>query len=154
MSADQPAQCPECGEEAIHQPPAGLVPWEAHGIARPEWSHKDGSSLCPVIGQSGGYQPAQPEHRHAEPGVSAVRLDPPDTVRPASCAEPASQPAEPAGRSAGPGDQRAGERFLRLPAGTAGVLGRRYMTDLISRLGDMQHQGVAGRTDPEPEAGA
>jgi hypothetical protein len=76
MSADQPAQCPECGEEAIHQPPADLVPWEAHGIARPEWSHKDGSSLCPVIGQSGGYQPAQPEHRHAEPGVPAVRLDP------------------------------------------------------------------------------
>jgi hypothetical protein len=147
MSADQPAQCPECGEEAVHQPPAGLVRWEAHGIARPDWSHKDGSSLCPVIGQSGGYQPAQPEHPHAEPGVPAVRLDPPATMRPASRDEAAS-------RSAGSGDQRAGERFLRLPAGTAGVLGRRYMTGLISRLGDMQHQSVAGRTDPEPEAGA
>ncbi len=146
MSADQPARCPECGEEAVHQPPADQVPWEAHGIARPEWSHKDGSSLCPVIGQSGGYQPAQPEHRHAEPDVTAVRLDPPATLRPPSRAE--------ASRPAGPGDQRAGERFLRLPAGTAGVVGRLYMTGLISRLGDMQHQGVAGRTDPEPEAGA
>ena len=97
MSEDQPAQCPECGEEAVHQPPALPVPWEAHGIARPEWSHKDGSSLCPVIGQSGGYQPAQPEHPHAEPGVPAMRLDPPATIRPASRAEsasPASQPAD------------------------------------------------------------
>lgn len=147
MSADQPAHCPECGEEAVHQPPADLVPWEAHGIARPEWSHKDGSSLCPVIGQSGGYQPAQPEHTHAEPDVPAVRLDPPAILRPAPRDKPAGQPAE-------PGDQRAGEHLLRLPAGTAGVLGRRYMTGLISRLGDMQHQDAAGRTDPEPEAGA
>jgi hypothetical protein len=52
--------CPECGENAYHRPPADLVRWEAHGITRPEWSHRDGSSLCPVIGPSGGYRPAQP----------------------------------------------------------------------------------------------
>jgi hypothetical protein len=56
-------ECPECGEEAVNQPTTDLVPWEAHGMERPQWSHRDGSSLCPVIGPSGGYEPAQPRER-------------------------------------------------------------------------------------------
>jgi hypothetical protein len=147
MSADQPARCPECGEEAIHQPPADLVPWEAHEIARPEWSHKDGSSLCPVIGPSGGYQPAQPEPGRAEPDTRTARPDPPATMRPTPRADADSRAAEALGG-------RGGEHDLRLPAGTAGVLGRQYMTGVIARLGDVPHQAAAGRTDPEPEAGA
>ena len=52
--------CPECGEDARRQRPASLVNWRAHGIAAPRWSHLDGSPLCPVIGPSGGYEPARP----------------------------------------------------------------------------------------------
>jgi hypothetical protein len=59
--------CPECGENAYHKPPTDLVSWEDHGMTRPEWSHRDGSSLCPVIGPSGGYRPAQPAE--AGPGT-------------------------------------------------------------------------------------
>jgi len=66
MSDDKPMECPECGEDAQHQPAADLVPWEAHGMTRPQWSHKDGTSLCPVIGQSGGYEPAQPRPRNTD----------------------------------------------------------------------------------------
>jgi hypothetical protein len=67
--------CPECGEDAREQPPADLVNWQAHGIAEPGWSHRDGSALCPVIDPSGGYQPARPA---PEPGTGdppAVRQD-------------------------------------------------------------------------------
>lgn len=42
------------------EPSEDLVSWGAHGLTQPEWSHRDGSSLCPVIGPSGGYEPAQP----------------------------------------------------------------------------------------------
>jgi hypothetical protein len=48
MNASYPAQCPECGEDAVHRSATNLVPWEAHGMERPGWSHRDGSSLCPV----------------------------------------------------------------------------------------------------------
>jgi hypothetical protein len=65
--------CPECGENAFHKPPADLVSWEAHGMIRPEWSHRDGSSLCPVIGPSGGYRPAQPAE--AGPGTETRSAD-------------------------------------------------------------------------------
>ncbi|MGD9525313.1 hypothetical protein [Pseudonocardia sp.] len=51
--------CPECGEDAIEQPPAALVPYEAHDLARPVYSHPDGEPLCPVVGPH-GYQPADP----------------------------------------------------------------------------------------------
>jgi hypothetical protein len=76
------ARCPECGEAAVRQPPADLVPWEAHGMERPEWSHADRSALCPVIGPSGGYQPAQPRRAEPgpEPGPDITRLDPPPTM--------------------------------------------------------------------------
>ena len=67
MSGDRPMRCPECGEDAVRQAPADLVPWEAHGLAEPEWSHRDRTSLCPVIGPSGGYEPASPEPRQAGP---------------------------------------------------------------------------------------
>jgi hypothetical protein len=51
--------CPECGEDAVEQPPAALVPYEAHGQAVPAYSHPDGEPLCPVMGPR-GYQPADP----------------------------------------------------------------------------------------------
>ena len=51
--------CPECGEPAVKVPPASLMPWQAHGLAAPQWSHRDGTPLCPVIGPA-GYQPAEP----------------------------------------------------------------------------------------------
>jgi hypothetical protein len=50
--------CPECGEPAVKVPPASLMPWQAHGLAAPQWSHRDGTPLCPVIGPA-GYQPAE-----------------------------------------------------------------------------------------------
>jgi hypothetical protein len=51
--------CPECGEPAYPVPPTALVPWGAHGMPTPGWSHADGEPLCPVLGP-GGYQPATP----------------------------------------------------------------------------------------------
>lgn len=68
-------RCPGCGEPAVHRPPADLVPWQAHGISRPAWSHADGSSLCPAAGP-GGYQPAGPEPVNG-PGVTMAGLEPP-----------------------------------------------------------------------------
>lgn len=75
------AACPECGDEATHTPPEDLVPWEAHGLDRPQWSHTDRSALCPVIGPS-GYQPAQPQPASAmacrsAPEAGPVRRDDP-----------------------------------------------------------------------------
>ena len=51
--------CPECGEPAYPVPPRVLVPWAAHGLPVPGWSHADGEPLCPVLGPD-GYQPATP----------------------------------------------------------------------------------------------
>ncbi|MDE3721451.1 hypothetical protein PWG71_08620 [Nocardiopsis sp. N85] len=53
--------CPECGEEVRKLPPTDMAP----GYARPDYSHHDGSTLCPVLGyQTGGYlggrKPAEP----------------------------------------------------------------------------------------------
>ena len=118
--------------------PADLVPWGALGIAKPDWSHRDGTSLCPVISPSGGYQPAQPQPRPAEPGVQATRLEPPATLRPSMRTEVARQLAE----RTDPGHA----------AGAAGAIGRDYMTRVIARLGDLHRQ--AASTEPEPEAGA
>jgi hypothetical protein len=79
--------CPECGEPAAHREPADLVPWEAHGMTRPQWSHTDGSALCPVPGPSGGYRPAQPAPAHTQPDPElgsrsqAARLDSPPSMR-------------------------------------------------------------------------
>jgi hypothetical protein len=64
---DQPAAgadmvglvCPECGEDAVEQPPTALVPYQAHEQAVPAYSHPDGEPLCPVMGPR-GYQPADP----------------------------------------------------------------------------------------------
>jgi hypothetical protein len=61
----QPMICRECGEPAVHKQPRSQVPWKAHGLKCPEWSHRDGTPLCPVMGQ-GGYEPSQPvPARHA-----------------------------------------------------------------------------------------
>jgi len=77
--------CPECGEPAAHREPADPVPWEAHGMTRPQWSHTDGSALCPVPGPSGGYRPAQPTPAQpaSEPGLcpQVARVDPPPGTR-------------------------------------------------------------------------
>jgi len=111
--------CPECGENAYQKPPTDLVSWEAHGMTRPEWSHRDGSSLCPVIGPSGGYRPAQPAE--ATPGTETRAdaagphpLTPPEQPGardPASKSGPlydsAGQLIE--GRIAAPGDIPAGQ---------------------------------------------
>ena len=56
--ATEHMECPQCGEDAVNTPPADAVPWAAHGMDQPQWSHTDGSSLCPVQGGSGGYLPA------------------------------------------------------------------------------------------------
>ena len=114
--------CPECGENAYHRPPTELVSWEAHGMTRPEWSHRDGSSLCPVIGPSGGYRPALPAE--AGPGTETHNAD-------AARLHPLTPNAEPrnwdsASRS-GPLHDRAGqlvEGRLAPPDGTpVGQLG-------------------------------
>ena len=126
MSGGLPMRCPECGEDAVHLPPSDLVPWTAHGLARPEWSHRDGTSLCPVPGPA-GCQPAPPQPAPPEPDPAA---------KPPSAAAEADRPAgrdDPA-RPAGPG-----------------TAGRAYMARMIARLGDPRHPG---RTEPEPEAGA
>lgn len=75
--------CPECGEPAACREPADLVPWEAHGMTHPQWSHTDGSALCPVPGPSGGYRPAQPiPAAQPEPTSSPdmARLIPPPSM--------------------------------------------------------------------------
>ena len=70
-------QCPECDEPAVNQSATEPVPWETHGLDRPEWSHADGSALCPVIGTSGSYEPAQPRVRRAALGPRIEHEDPP-----------------------------------------------------------------------------
>ena len=74
-------QCPECEEPAVNHPATDHVPWEAHGLDRPEWSHTDGSALCPVIGASGSYEPAQPSARRAAPGPRIEHENPPAATR-------------------------------------------------------------------------
>lgn len=56
------AHCPECGEEAVHKAPKPgpwLDTWTRTGRPVPEWSHRDGEPLCPVMGDD-GYEPAHP----------------------------------------------------------------------------------------------
>jgi hypothetical protein len=43
------ACCPECGEPAVRQPAADLVPWGSRDLKHPHWSHADRSALCPDI---------------------------------------------------------------------------------------------------------
>jgi hypothetical protein len=93
--------CPECGEPAIGQEPVDPVPWQAHGMTRPQWSHTDGSALCPVPGPSGGYRPAQPV-------PAAPRPEPAPAPQPARAGSPSSMrhhgPASAAERSAEAGE--------------------------------------------------
>ena len=74
-------QCPECEEPAVNHPATDRVPWVAHGLDRPEWSHADGSVLCAVIGSSGLYEPAQPSARRAVPDLHRRHADPPVATR-------------------------------------------------------------------------
>ena len=53
--------CPECQEEARNLPPTDMP----LGFARPDYSHRDGSTLCPVSGDRPGdhlswRKPAEP----------------------------------------------------------------------------------------------
>jgi hypothetical protein len=57
--------CPECKEEVLTGPPTALVPYEAHGLEEPGYSHLDGEPLCPVMGPR-GYQPADPVEIHGD----------------------------------------------------------------------------------------
>jgi hypothetical protein len=159
--------CPECGENAYHRPPADLVSWEAHGMPQPEWSHRDGSSLCPVIGPSGGYRPAQPAE--AAPGTEkradAVGPHPltlpeqPGNWDPASRFGPlhdsAGQLIE--GRLAPPGGTPAGQpgnlarklsAFRAARDRAAAAIGRNYLKVATARL-----DGPAPPEAAEPEAG-
>jgi hypothetical protein len=88
--ATEQIECPQCGEEAVNTPPTDPVPWAAHGMNQPQWSHTDGSSLCPVLGGSGGYAPAQPQPKTAahQPAPDVFRLDPPERLRPEGWARP------------------------------------------------------------------
>jgi len=80
MTTEQ-MECPECGEDAVNAPTTDRVPWAAHGMERPQWSHKDGSSLCPALGDS-GYAPAQPQPRATERQTQAeAEVDPGPTER-------------------------------------------------------------------------
>src|SRR5262249_23700653 len=74
---------------------------------QPLWSHTDGSSLCPILGGSGGYAPAQPPPRTAahQPAPDLFRLDPPERLRPQGRARP--QPGAWA-TQAGPGPVHSG----------------------------------------------
>jgi hypothetical protein len=65
-SGDGGRVCPECGEPARRRPPTTGVPWAAHRLSVPDWSHVDGGPLCPVVGDR-GYRPAEP----AEPAAAA-----------------------------------------------------------------------------------
>ena len=82
-------QCPACKEPAVNQPATDPVPWGAHGLDHPEWSHADGSALCPFIGRSGSYEPAQPSARDAAPGPR-VEHEYPTVARRAPRSEPAA----------------------------------------------------------------
>ena len=155
MSSQPPMHCPECGENAISRPPADPTPWQAHGIPPPQWSHSDGSSLCPVIGPAGGYQPAQPQPRHAITSTADAR------PRSGQAQAPAASPPTP-GPLASP-DRPAGPPDLRPPARKADSVGTRYMRRMIAGLTDPArtaqpvHRRAVPEIDrdfPEPEAGA
>jgi len=51
--------CPECGEEVVNKAPTNISP---DAGPKQNWSHKDGSPLCPIVGR-GGYEAAQPHKR-------------------------------------------------------------------------------------------
>jgi hypothetical protein len=75
------ASCRGGGEPATCRESADVVPWEAHGMTRPQWSHTDGSALCPVPRPSGGHRLAQPQH---PPGTRvAVTTTEPERAPPA-----------------------------------------------------------------------
>ena len=92
----------------------------------PEWSHRDRTSLCPVIGPA-GYEPAQPQPADAQADAEVPRLVPPDADGQASRDDPGRQ------------------------AGTGGAVTRPYMNRAIARLGELHRQDQA---EPEPEAGS
>jgi hypothetical protein len=146
MSDQVPMECPECGKDAVRQTPASRSSWRADRVAQPEWSHRDGSSLCPVIGPSGGYEPARPQPRQASPGVLSTQPGRPamgETPWPLAGDLLADQHG---GRSRPPDRRPQGRK--------ADTVGTRYMRRLIAGLGDPSRPADARRELPEPEAGA
>ncbi|MGO9501317.1 MAG: hypothetical protein ACLPUO_07020 [Streptosporangiaceae bacterium] len=145
-AAGPEASCPECGEPAISREPVDLVPWQADDLPQPQWSHRDGTSLCPVIGPA-GYQPAEPQPGHGDPGRDPGSPDPQAPGQPAHLNPLGAALAAELGH---------GDRYgtLRLQAGTAGTAGRRHMTRVIARHGAEPGGPVVTSPDREPEAGA
>lgn len=80
--------CPECEEEVLTGPPTALVPYEAHGLEEPGYSHLDGEPLCPVMGPR-GYQPADPVEIHGDAPSPARRQSAGDPVVGGPAGEPA-----------------------------------------------------------------
>ena len=146
MRDNRPMECPECGEDAVCRAAEDAVPRQAHGIRPPAWSHLDGSSLCPVPGTSGGYQPAEPRPRAGEPDVRQ-RLDSPATDR-----QPGQGHAD--HLFAGPAGNETRQPNLRPPTRAVDSVGTRYMRRLIAGLEVPHGSASAHRSDPDREAGA
>jgi len=162
--------CPECGEDAQQQPPVDLVDWQAHGIEQPQWSHRDGTAMCPVIGPSGGYQPAQPQpaqldrERDADaawPGSPATMRPAPGRADPDGPTADARDQPDRDGWQAGPGGPAAGGAGYQAsgaPAGQRGAIPRQYLAGTIRRLDVtgpgpiLRDPGASGRA-AELEAG-
>jgi hypothetical protein len=98
--------CPECGERAVRRPPADLTPYAAHGMSRPEWSHADGSPLCPVM-TPGGYRPASPADGGTGQTAEAGDSQPGPADDPGTGSAPGlGQPSSSATTTAPPGAER------------------------------------------------
>jgi len=146
MSDQIQMECPECGKDAVPRP-AEQVARRAHRMPHPEWSHRDGSSLCPVIGPSGAYEPARPQRRYVSCDVHATQPGRPATM------SSAPRPGV-AGLLAGQHDGWGRPADLRPPSRKADTVGTRYMRCLIAGLGDMSRPAEADCEYQEPEAGA
>jgi hypothetical protein len=93
-------ECPECGEDAVEQPPDDLVPYAAHGMAVPRYAHADGEPLCPVPGPR-GYEPAQPREilHDSSSGDGADPLQAAKAAVTAAVTEPIVEPSDDRGRA-------------------------------------------------------
>ena len=83
MTNYQPMSCPECGEDAINQPPADLVPWEAHGLTRPIGRTTTAAACAPSSATPAATSPPSRNrglpNRPSKPSVSNL---PPGCSRP------------------------------------------------------------------------
>ena len=105
--------CPECGEPVVARPPRTSVPYAAHGLGAPRYSHLDGEPLCPVAGPR-GYQPADPVERGDDADLDGSpdppAGDPEPPVSPGAPASPASAAWTPDGTGVMPAGDVGGDR--------------------------------------------